>query len=89
MLNTDTLKGRTVQSGLIPFEFLKREVITDDKIESKSRDSEGLKASGIKHWELAVAIGVDETTICRWLRKELPDEKKNHILNIIKSYPNN
>lgn len=44
-----------------------------------------LKASGMKHWELAVAIGVDETTICRWLRKELPDEKKSHILNIIKS----
>lgn len=44
-----------------------------------------LKESGMKHWELAAAIGVDESTLCKWLRKELPDDKKSNILHIINS----
>lgn len=55
------------------------------KLKANQEIRKALKMSGMKHWELAAAIGVDETTICRWLRKELPDEKKNHILDIIKS----
>lgn len=52
------------------------------KLKANQEIRKALKASGMKHWELAVAIGVDETTICRWLRKELPDEKKNHMVNL-------
>ena len=38
----------------------------------------------IKQWELAEAIGVSEVTICRWLRTELSDDKKEALLDVIK-----
>lgn len=38
----------------------------------------------IKQWELAEAIGVSEVTICRWLRVELDEDKKEAILDVIK-----
>lgn len=55
------------------------------KLKANQEIRSALKESGMKHWELAAAIGVDETTLCRWLRKELPDDKKSDILHIIKS----
>lgn len=42
-----------------------------------------LKKHALKQWELAELLGVSEQTICRWLRKELPMEKKMFILNLI------
>lgn len=36
---------------------------------------EELKAKGIPYWQLAVVIGVNETTIVRWMRTPLSEDK--------------
>ena len=36
-------------------------------------------------WKIADAIGVSEPTITRWLRHELPADKKQRILEAIES----
>ncbi len=38
----------------------------------------------VKQWEVAEQLGVSEVTVCRWLRTELPDDKKELILKAIK-----
>lgn len=38
---------------------------------------------GIKHWQLAEELGVHEITVCRWLRYELTNDKKDKILKAI------
>lgn len=43
-----------------------------------------MKENNIKQWELAEMLGISENTMCRKLRKELPDEEKQHILEIIR-----
>lgn len=35
------------------------------------------KLNGLSYWEVADHIGISESTLIRWLRKELPAEKKN------------
>ena len=44
-----------------------------------------LKAAGagVKLWRIAEKLGVTDNTLSRWLRSELPDEKKEKILAII------
>lgn len=39
--------------------------------------------SGVKMWEIAEALGIADTTLCRKLRKELPEDEQEKILNII------
>ena len=39
--------------------------------------------AGIKQWQLAEAMGISETHLSRKLRKELPQEEKQNILEII------
>lgn len=39
----------------------------------------------LRNYEVAAACGVSEFTFSRWLRQELPQEKKKHILNVIES----
>ena len=39
----------------------------------------------LRNYEVAAACGVSEFTFSRWLREELPQEKKKHILNVIES----
>lgn len=41
---------------------------------------ETIKESGFKHWQIADMIGVADTTFCRMLRRELPEDKKREIL---------
>ena len=41
---------------------------------------EAIKESGFKHWQIADMIGVADTTFCRMLRRELPEDKKQEIL---------
>ena len=41
------------------------------------------KTKGIKLWEIADKLGIADTTMSRWLRKELPQDKKQKIFNII------
>ena len=43
-----------------------------------------LRCSDVKQWELAEQLGVSEVTVCRWLRAELPKDKKVQILQAIK-----
>lgn len=37
----------------------------------------------LKHWEVAKALGVHETTLSRWLRYDLDKDKKDRILTAI------
>ena len=39
----------------------------------------------LHNYEVAAACGVSEFTFSRWLRQELPPDKKKHILDIIES----
>lgn len=39
--------------------------------------------SNVKQWEVAEQLGVSEVTVCRWLRSELPKDKKVQILQAI------
>ena len=42
-----------------------------------------IKNLGITQYEIAHRCGVTEWTLCRWLRYELSEEKKNLILSAI------
>ena len=39
-----------------------------------------LKAMGVRHWELAAALGVSEQTLVRWLRFELSEDRQLDML---------
>ena len=39
-----------------------------------------LKDKRVYMWEAAERLGVHETTLIRWMRTELPDEKKQAIM---------
>ena len=41
---------------------------------------EAIKESGFKQWQIADMIGIADTTFCRMLRRELPEDKKQEIL---------
>ncbi len=42
-----------------------------------------VKETGVKMWQLADKMGIADTTLCRRLRKELPEEQKRRILEIV------
>lgn len=39
-----------------------------------------LKDKRVFQWEVAERLGVHETTVIRWLRTELPEERKQSIM---------
>lgn len=39
-----------------------------------------INSAGVKHWQLAEAIGVSEGTLTRWLRHEPEGERRERIL---------
>lgn len=41
--------------------------------------------NGLKLWEVAEACGVTDSTFSRKLRRELPSEQREHILNTIRN----
>ncbi|MDR3589275.1 MAG: hypothetical protein P4N41_06395 [Negativicutes bacterium] len=43
---------------------------------------------GYNHYEVAEAMGIAEFTFCRWLRRELPPEKKALIIAAIEKLGN-
>lgn len=45
-----------------------------------------LKNAGMYQWELAEMLGICEYTLCRKLRRELPDCDKENILTIIEQH---
>lgn len=42
-----------------------------------------IKKSRLCQYEIAKEIGISEFTFCRWLREELPDEKKKLVISAI------
>ena len=42
-----------------------------------------IEKSGIHYWEIADRIGISDATICKWFRKELPEDRKEQILKAI------
>ena len=42
-----------------------------------------IEKAGLHHWEVAEEMNIADTTLCRWLRTELPAEKKTAILSAI------
>ncbi|RGH10855.1 hypothetical protein DWW39_04540 [Clostridium sp. AF15-31] len=37
----------------------------------------------VRHWELANRLGINEATLCRRLRVELPEEEQDRLISII------
>lgn len=46
---------------------------------------EEMKIKKIQQWKLGELLGVSENTVYRWLRTELPIEKKEMILQVIRN----
>lgn len=42
-----------------------------------------IKQNRLCHYEVANKIGISEATLCRWLREELSEVKRNTILKAI------
>lgn len=42
-----------------------------------------LMTSGVYQYELADEIGVSEITLSRWMRKEMPDERQQAMVEMI------
>lgn len=53
-------------------------------MDEKNKDIRlAFKKAGIKHWQVAYALGISEATMVRRLRQELPNVEKIHIIQII------
>jgi len=44
---------------------------------------EKVKATGVRYWEVAERIGVSDVTLCRQMRRELPEARQQLILRAI------
>ncbi|MBP1575766.1 MAG: hypothetical protein J6C34_09210 [Oscillospiraceae bacterium] len=42
-----------------------------------------IKESGLKQWGVAYALGINESTLTRWLRVELPEKEKERICSVV------
>ena len=42
-----------------------------------------LRKANVRQWEVADSLGISEFTFTRWLRKELPTDRKNAVLSSI------
>ena len=40
---------------------------------------EAFRIANVRQWEVAEAIGISEMTMVKWLRRELPEDKKLRI----------
>lgn len=40
---------------------------------------------GVKHWQIAVRLGISEPTIMRWLRTPLSPEREKAVLGAIEA----
>lgn len=43
------------------------------------------KIHGVKHWQIAIHLGVSEQTFMRWLRLPLSQEKENTVMEAIEA----
>ena len=44
---------------------------------------EAIKRARVKHWQIAAELGIGESTLVRWLRFDLTEERKNLILSAV------
>ena len=42
------------------------------------------RIANVRQWEVAEAIGISEMTFVKWLRRELPEEKKKLVREAIR-----
>lgn len=42
-----------------------------------------MKEHKVKQWQIAERLGVSEFTFCRWMRHELPEDKKRLVLEAV------
>lgn len=45
---------------------------------------EEFRIANVRQWEVAEAMGISEMTFVKWLRRELPDEKKSLVREAIR-----
>lgn len=45
---------------------------------------QAVRDAGLYLWQVAYGLGITEVTLSRWLRKELPWEKKARIFEVIR-----
>ena len=45
-----------------------------------------IKNTGHPQWEIAMKIGIGETTFCRMLRTEMSEAMKEEVLNAIRTF---
>ena len=50
---------------------------------ANARIREALKSSGLHQWELADLLGVAEGTLIRKLRRDLPEDDQQRIIDLI------
>ena len=50
-----------------------------------SEIKKAIKEKGLRQWMVAQQLGIGETTLVRWLRNELFEERKNAILSAIEA----
>ena len=43
-----------------------------------------VRIANVRQWEVAEAIGISEMTFVKWLRRELPEEKKKLVREAIR-----
>lgn len=55
--------------------------MTNEKKNAKVRSA--MKEANVKQWELAELMEIAETTLCKWMRKELPEELQEKMLQLI------
>ena len=47
------------------------------------------RIANVRQWEVAEAIGISEMTFVKWLRRELPEEKKKLVRGAIRKVIDN
>ena len=47
-----------------------------------------LRKKRIRHYEVASVLGISEGTFCKWLRSELPPDKREEVLKAVKKIGN-
>ncbi len=53
-------------------------------METANQDIRGaIRSAGIKHWQVALQLGISDQTLIRWLRVPLSEEKRTTILAAI------
>lgn len=50
---------------------------------ANSEIREAIRKKRLRHYEIAQVLGVNESTLSRWLRNELPEDKKREVINAI------